>query len=141
MVSPGRSSVSGGIATRVCRAWYRSAASWLTSASVRVVGGPSALMGSNLEQPPPESTGPFSAVETDRLVGGQPRPARGGHEVGEVLVGRHALERRGADEDVLQPLVAPALAVAPGQAGGDQHDRGRRVLAGVAVLGRAQIGH
>src|ERR1700761_297290 len=50
MVSPGRSVVSGGIATPVCRAWYRSAASWLTSASVRVVRGPSALMISNLEQ-------------------------------------------------------------------------------------------
>src|ERR1700735_1950047 len=68
MVSPGRSSVSGGIATPVCRAWYRSAASLLTSASVRVVGGAASLMGSNLEQPPPESTGPFSAIETNRLV-------------------------------------------------------------------------
>src|SRR6202020_9959 len=75
MVSPGRSSVSGGIATPVCRAWYRSAASLLTSASLRVVCGASALLISNLQHRPPKVPGHSQQLrQTVRLAGSPGRP-------------------------------------------------------------------
>src|ERR1700759_624322 len=81
MVSPGRSSVSGGIATPLCLAWYRSAASLLTSASPSVtcwvVCGASALMISNLEQLPPKVPGHSQQLRrTDWRAGSPGRPGR-----------------------------------------------------------------